>query len=421
MAKVNALLSSKLLSPVLLLVFLTGACSRGGPPPGAGGPPGVPVKLQSVETSTIEESSEFVGTLEAENRVVLRPETEGRVSQIFVSSGSQVAVGTAIVQLSPEKGQAQVGGAIAGVNVARASRNNAQAQISALEAERVSAQAELDLQNQQFQRISGLVAQGALAQQQLDQVRRDRDRARAALNAVEERIRAARASLDEANASLQRAEADTRLETAKLQDTKVIAPIAGVVGDVTVKVGDYVDTGDTLTTIIQNRALDLRLTVSVERATELRVGLPVQLTNPQDSTPLATGRISFVSPQVNSESQAVLATASFPNPEGSLRDGQLVRSRVIWERSPGISIPTTAVSRVAGQNFVFVAQSQENQGKSQLIARQQLVKLGNIQGNEYQVIEGLKPGEKIVVSGTLNLSDGVPIIPESQQSVTGNE
>jgi multidrug efflux pump subunit AcrA (membrane-fusion protein) len=66
---------------------------------------------------------------------------------------------------------------------------------------------------------------------------------------------------------------------------------------------------------------------------------------------------------------------------------------------------------VAGQTFVFVAQ--QPQGESKLIARQKPVKLGEIKGNNYQVIEGLQAGEKIIVSGILNLSDGAPIIPQS--------
>src|SRR3712207_3832100 len=81
MTKVGALLPGKPLSTVFLLAFLVGACSRGGPPPGAGGPPGVPVKLQRVETSTIEDSEEYPGNLEAAQRVVLRPVTDGRVDR----------------------------------------------------------------------------------------------------------------------------------------------------------------------------------------------------------------------------------------------------------------------------------------------------------------------------------------------------
>ena len=411
MAKVGTLLSSKSLSTVLLLFFLLGACSRGAPPPGAGAPPGIPVKLQQVETSTVEEDEPFQGKLEAEKRVDLRPEADGRVVQIFVSSGSRVAAGTPIVQLRPEKGQAEVGGAIADVNAARASLNNAQAQLKAVEAERVSAAANLELQNKQYRRISSLVSQGALAKQQLDEVISDRDAARAALNANDERIRAARATLDQANASLSSAQANAAVKSEDLKESRVLAPIAGVVGDITVKLGDYVKAGDTLTTIIENQSLNLSLSFGADddRASQLRVGLPVQLLGAKDDEILATGRISFISPQVNSDSQAILAKANFPNPEGTLRNGQLVNSRVIWNRRPGVLIPRIAVVPLAGKNFVYVAQQEQ----SKLVARQKPVELDEkIKGNNYEVLAGIKAGEKIIVSGTQNLSDGAPIIPQ---------
>ncbi len=416
MAKVGASLSGKLLNIVLLL-FLTSACSKGGPPPGAGKPPPAAVKLQSVETSTKEESSEFNSSLEAAARVDLKPEVDGRVTQILVSSGNRVDKGTPIVQLRPEKSQAEVGGAIANVNASRASLNNAQAQLKAAEADRLKAVADLELQNQQYTRIESLVSQGAYARQQLDQVQRDRNAARASLNAADERIRAARATIDQENSALQQAQANVALKSEDLKYTRVVAPVAGVVGDFKLKLGDYVKTGDTLMTILQNNTLNLRLSVPVEQGPQLRVGLPVQLLSAKNDISannevIGTGQISFVSPQIDSGTQTILAKASFPNPEGTLRDTQQVRARVIWNRSPGVLIPIKAVTPIAGKDFVYVAQTQ---GQSQLIARQKAVKLDKrtIQGDSYPVIEGLQPGEKLIVSGIQNLSDGAAIKPES--------
>ncbi len=409
MAKVGTPFSGKSLGTVLLLVSLMGGCSRGGPPPNAGGPPGIPVKLQTVASGTVEESSEFVGSLEADQAVVLRPVTDGRVVQIFVGSGSRVAAGTPILQLKPEKGQAELGGAIANINARRAALSNARAQLKAAEAERVSAAADVELRNQEYQRFSQLVAQGAFAQQRLDEVRRNRDVAAASLAAVDERVRAARATLDQENSALQQAQANAALSSENLQETRVVAPIAGVVGDLTVKLGDYISPNTTLTKIVQNQTLSVRLSIPDNQAAKLRIGIPVQLYEFTGNEIIGTGRISFVSPQVNAESQSILAKASFANPEGTLRDGQQVRSRVIWERKPGVSIPTTAISRVAGQNFVYVAETKD----AKLIARQKPVKLGNIQGNNYQITEGLKQGERVIVSGVLNLTDGAPIAPES--------
>lgn len=413
MAEVGVSLK-KYLNPVVLLLFLISACSSGAPPPGAKRPPEVAVKLQTVEQTTLLDTTEALGNLEAENRVDLRPETEGRVDEIFISSGSTVSAGVPILQLRPEKTQAEVGGAVANVNAAIASRSNAEAQIKATEAQRVSDAANVNLQEEQFKRISGLVAQGALPKQQLDQVRRDRDAARAALNATDEKIRAARATLDQQNAQLKQAQSTVASRQEDLRETRVVAPIAGVVGNVAVKVGDYVKTTDILTSIIQNQNLDLSIRISTDKTNQLRLGLPVQLLNQNGEEVISTGRVSFISPQVNQDQQ-ILAKASFPNSEGKLRDGQRVRARVVWQKNQGVSVPVTAVSRIAGENFVFVAQPASD---SKLVAKQKLVKLGDIQGNNYQVISGLKPGEKIVVSGLLNLNDGVPIIPQTQPTTS---
>ena len=417
MAEIGASLSGKLLNIVLLL-FLTSGCSKGGAPPGAGTPPPVAVKLQNVETGTKEESSEFIGNLEASARVDLKPEVDGRVTQILVTSGNRVGKGTPIVQLRPEKSQAEVGGAIANVNASRASLSNAQAQLKAAEADRLKAVADVELQNQQYTRISRLVSQGAIARQQLDQVQRDRAAASASLNAAEERIRAARATIDQENSALQEAQANVALKTEDLKYTRVVSPVAGFVGDIKLKLGDYVKTGDTLMTIIQNNTLDLRLSVPVEQGSQLRVGLPVQLLRTKNDISannevFSTGQISFVSPQIDSGTQTILAKASFPNPEGTLRDTQQVRARVIWNRRPGVLIPTTAVTRVAGKPFVYVAVQEP--GKPQLIVRQKAVNLDESkrQGNSVPVIDGLKPGEKIVVAGGQNLTDGAAIKPES--------
>jgi RND family efflux transporter MFP subunit len=410
MAKVSVSIYCKSLITALLFVGITSACSRNGAPPNAGKPQAIPVKLQQVEAGTIEESDEFNGTLEAADRVELKPEIEGRITQIFVRSGTPVTKGTPIVQLRPEKSEAEVGGALANVNAARASLNNAQAELKAAEAERARAEADLKLKEQNLRRNAPLVAQGALPKSNLDQLTSERDAARAAVNAAEERVRAARATIDQENSALNQAQSTVALRTEELKDTRVVAPIAGVVGDIPVKLGGYVQAGDTLTSIIQNNTLELRLSVPVERSSQLRVGLPVQLRSGKGDEIIGTGQISFVSPQVDNQSQAILAKASFPNPEGSLRDGQFVRSRVIWERKSGVSIPSTAITRMAGKEFVYVAQQQ---GQSQLIARQKPVKLGEIQGNSYSVLDGLKPGEKIVTSGLQSLADGAPIKPES--------
>ncbi|MEX0272192.1 efflux RND transporter periplasmic adaptor subunit [Leptolyngbyaceae cyanobacterium UHCC 1019] len=388
---------------------------------GAGAiPQGIPVKLGTTQTATVQESSEYVGSLESLQSVLIKPEITGRVSGIVVKPGDRVQAGTPLIQLKPDKREAQVAGGLAAVNSARAIRSSAVSQLQATQADRIAKQAEVDLQNQNYRRIAALVKEGALAKQQLDIVGRDRARAISELRAIDQRIQSAKASIAESESGLQQAQANADLNTAQLQDTTINAPFSGVVGDIPVRLGQIVEVKDTLTTVTQNESLDLNLSIPLEKAADLKIGLPVELTDAQGKA-LSKGRISFISPQSDSRSQSVLAKATFDNRSGKLRDGQFARIRVIWRSLPGILVPSSAISRLGGENFIFVAQPPDDTCKETLaksalpgappseppalVARQRLVKLGSIQSNSYNVLSGLKPGENIVVSGILNLSE----------------
>jgi len=136
--------------------------------------------------------------------------------------------------------------------------------------------------------------------------------------------------------------------------------------------------------------------------------LPIQLLS-SDSQPLAKTTVGFISPHVDDQTQSVLVKGTVRNPEGTLRSSQFVRARIIWKKTNGIVVPVTAVLRINGQYFVFVAE--EANGK--VVARQRPVKLGTIVGNDYAVLDGLKPNERVIVSGVQKLADGAPIAPES--------
>lgn len=403
------------------------ASSTADPPAAAQAPP---VELETVAASTVQESSEFIGSLVSPQSVTISPQIAGRVSQIYVSEGDPVNAGDRLIQLSPEEQSANLASLQAAITSARAARANALAQLQSVQSERGAAAAEVDLQNQQYQRRQYLVQQGALAQEELDLVERDRQAAQAELNSANDQIQAAQANLNQAEAAVSEAEANAAAARERLQETTITAPFAGEVGNIDTKLGAYVNAGDTLTSVTQNNPLELELSVPVERQADLQTGLQVLLSDTQGN-PITTGRVSFVSPQVNADAQSILAQASFPNADGQLRDGQDVRAEVIWNERPGILIPVNAVTRVGNQAFVYRAarapQSQPPASDSesaatspqqpQWVAQQVPVELGEIQDNQYPVLNGLTVGDRIVVTGTLNLSDGAPINPQAQDSL----
>ncbi|MBD2163039.1 efflux RND transporter periplasmic adaptor subunit [Calothrix membranacea FACHB-236] len=375
-------------------------------------PPGVRVKLAPAQTGTIQESSDFIANLESRRSVRLQPRIQGQVTQIFVRSGDKVAEGTPIIQVDPRQQQAAVSGLNAGAQGARAQLQNALATLKSLQADRLSNVADVKLNQQDYDRYVTLAAEGAVSRQIRDQYANRLATSKAQLNAIDSKIQAQQASVSQAEKALQQAEANTKQQVVELQYYKITAPFAGTVGDIPVKVGDFVNTSTQLATITQNQPLEVNISIPLERGAQLRKGLPVEIMDAQGQ-PIGKSQIFFISPSVGNGTQAIQVKALLNNSQGTLRADQLVRAKVIWNQKPGVLIPTTAVSRVAGETFAYVAQTENDpQGKPQLVARQKRVKLGNIQGNNYQVLEGLQPEEQIIVSGLLNLRDGVPVIAE---------
>jgi RND family efflux transporter MFP subunit len=394
---------------VAFLASVVASCSS--PPQEQGqGPPPALVELEQVESTNVREASEFVGALEAQDRVELRPEIQGRIVAIRVSPGQNVTSGEPLIELRAERSQAQVSGAVADVEAAQATISTAEAELETSRAELQSAIADEEFARSNFERRRELIEVGALPEQELDSLTRALSAATANRNAAERRVEAANDRLNQTRAQLNRAQADQQAAATDLDDSLVRAPIAGVVGNVPVRVGDLVTPDGVLTSIVQNDTLDLNISVPIERSPQLRVGLPVELLDSEGNR-LLQGQISFVSPEVNTVEQAVLAKASFPN-QGQLRDGQFVRARVVWETGSGILVPVAAVTRIAGQTFVYVAQPNEEAppDQPQQIARQRPVQVGAIEGNHYQILSGLEPGERVVTAGILNLSDGAPIM-----------
>lgn len=409
----NLLLASPVLVITLMLTGLTSGCQKNDPAANAQSPPPLPVKLQKIGTGTIEESSLFVGSLEAQQKVTLQPQTQGRIESILVSSGQRVQQGTPIASLSLDQTQANVASSIAAASSAQAALATAQAEQQQAEAQRTKAAANVQLQRTQFNRTQQLVTEGAIARQESDLARNNLQTAIADLQAAEKQVAASGAAVRQAQANIRQAQASTAAAQVNLGFKQVVAPITGVVGEFPVKVGDYVNIGQTITTLTQNDSLDLNLSIPSNRLRQLRTNLPVQLIDPTTQQLLGTGAISYISPNVSSNQQSVLSKARFRNSQGRLRDGQYVQARVIWNQQPGILIPTVAISRIGGQSFVFVTENKTVNGQQQQVVHQRLVRLGDLQGTNYQVIDGLKSGETIVTSGILKLREGAPIQPIS--------
>jgi RND family efflux transporter MFP subunit len=373
--KIVVMSPTRTASAALWAALAAAACNRAtnGPPPQM---PPIPVTLATAEARPIEETTTYVATLKSLRSTTIQPQIDGQITQILVRSGDRVRQGTPLMQIDSRRQQAAV---------------------SSEEAERAAREAAVAFARQQAQRTRDLYAAGAISKQ--EQERADTE-------------------LRTAEASLKALQAQVRQQEVQLRYFTIAAPTAGVIGDVPVRVGHVVTPQTVLTTIDQNETLEVYVSVPIERAPALKRGLPIQILSNDGDQVLATSVVNFISPRVDDQTQSILVKGQVRNPSGALRGMQSVRARVVWQTSPGLTIPVTAVLRVSGQFFAFVA---EDAG-GKLVAKQRAIKVGPITGDSYPVLDGLKAGDRIVTSGTMKLADGAPIqvsSPKSEGSASG--
>ncbi len=357
--------------PAVVITLAAAACggaqegAPGGAPAGGrgGAPMGMPVEMVTLAPTPIAEFSEYVGTVKSRRSSTIQPQAEGFLTRLAVKSGDRVSAGTVIAEIDNAPQQAA---------------------IAALESTRAAREADAAFARQQAARTRSLLEIGAVSQQEQERAEASLKAAEAQLKALDEQIRQA------------------RLELAYY---RVTSPVAGVVGDVPVRVGDRVTRATPLTTIDDNAGLEAYINVPVQDAPRLRAGLPVQLMG-DDGSVVATERLYFVASSVD-DTQTVLAKATLGASAARFRADQFIRARVVWSEAPGVKIPLVAVTRVGGQFFVYVAQPGEGGG---LVARMRPVTLGAVVGNEYVVKEGLTAGEQLIVGGIQKIGDGAPVM-----------
>jgi RND family efflux transporter MFP subunit len=356
----KSLLAAALVAGAITLGCSTNASQK----PQAGGPQAIPVKVLEAHAVPINDAGEYVAMLKSRDSAVVMPQVEGQITQIFLHSGDHVSSGSPLMEIDPRKQQATV---------------------KSQESSRAAQQANLIWAKQQYERTRRLYNAGVVSKQDLDQ---------------------ARSALDTAQAQMDSLDAQVREQEVQLHYYKVVAPRSGIVGDIPVRVGDRVTTTTQLTTVDQPGSLEVYVYVPVEHSAQLRMGMPVDVVN-RDGKVLAESRVSFISPQVDNSTQTVLVKARIANGNDALRQAQFVRAQVIFGTHQNPEVPILSVSRVAGQYFAFIAEPE----KGGYVARQKPIKVGQTVGNNLEVLEGVKPGDKVIVSGTQLLVDGMPVMP----------
>lgn len=351
---------------LFFLAFISTGCSNKASADKPAGPQAFPVKVITAQAQMVPQATDYLATLKSRNSAVLQPQVEGDVTRIFVHSGQRVEAGQPILEIDPRKQQATVNNQEAGYK---------------------SKTATMELARTDLERKKKLYAAGVIAKAELD---------------------SAQSAFDASKADAEALEAGIREQKVQLRYYTVNAPAQGTVGDIPVRVGDHVTNQTQLTTLDRGGQLEAYLYVPAEKSRDVRAGMPVDLLD-DAGQPASRTRVSFISPRVDPDSQTLLVKAQVPNSDLKFRNAQQVHARLVWSERKLPTIPVTAVSRLSGKLFAFVA---EGTGP-QAVAKQRVIQVGDLIGNDYVVLEGIKPGDKIIVSAVQMLVDGMPVIPQS--------
>jgi RND family efflux transporter MFP subunit len=318
----------------------------------------------ALEAKPISRTSEFVATIRSLRSTTIQPQVDGFVRQILVKAGDRVRAGQPLVQIDPDKQQANV---------------------AVTQSTRAAREADVAFARQQLDRMQKLFEAGAVSRQELEQAETGWKTSQAHLAAIESQIRESQVQLGY---------------------YRVTAPAAGIVGDISIREGDRVTSSTLITTIDRAEGLEAYINVPLERAADLKPGLTVELLG-ADGTMIASSPITFIASRADDRTQSVLVKATLRSAPATIRIMQYVRARVVWSEEPGLAVPVSAVNRLGGQHFVYVAE----QGQKGFVARQKPITVGSVVGNEYVVQSGLKAGDRVIVSNLQKIGDGAPVNP----------
>jgi membrane fusion protein (multidrug efflux system) len=220
-----------------------------------------------------------------------------------------------------------------------------------------------------------------------------------------------RSDLDNATTQLATSKAQLEQARARLERTRILAPISGVLNDTPVEEGEYVQVGTPVAEIVDIDTVKVVVDVPERDISFFEVGAEAEVfLSYKDQEKSLTGKITFINELADQQTRSTGMEIILQNEKGFLRSGQIVRVRLVRRvLTDAVLIPLLAVIPTENGNAVYVVGSEEAQRRD--------VKLGTIKGDRVQVTKGLEPGEKLIIAGHRFVAPGqkVNVVEENQK------
>jgi RND family efflux transporter MFP subunit len=376
-------------STILMITTVSGAlcgCTGNSEKHAVTARPPVAVEDKTAKASPLVEGVEVTGSLEPKFWADVKTQIPGLLKEVYVTEWVRVHKGQKLARIDVAETEALVRRGEASLESAKA--NRAQVQVSATRAER------------ELARMQKLKEAGLATQQALDDARSETE--------------AATARIDAARAMIRAAEEELRQARARLGKGMVLSPLDGVVAQRSVNVGDLASdaaAGAPIFRIVDNRLLNLTVTVPSKSASKVKVGQPLEFS--VDSLPdkMFKGTVKHVNPELNSSDRSLRIIAEVHNQNDELKGGLFVKGRIVTgTRKEVLQVPRSALAswdNTGGKGALFVLEGDT--------ARNRPVTTGILNGDLVEITSGLTSGERFIVRGGFNLKDGDKV----QVRVTG--
>ena len=338
--------------------------------------PPVAVEVTKVTAANITDGIEVIGTLSSKFGAEVKSEYTGIVAEVYVTEWVQVEKGTPLVRLDTREGELVLKKAQTAVEIAKA--NLMQVEVAANRA------------NREYERALKLKEVGLITQQNLDDVRTEREAAAVRISAAKAQIQAAEEDVEHAQ---------TRLSKAIIR-----SPRKGVISWRNVNVGDYVGEmgAKPMFRIVDNRVLELTVTVPSGEMGAVRMGQALTFSTDAIPGKTFTGKVMFINPTVNESDRSVRVVAEVENTPEQLKGGLFVKGQILTGKRTGV----IKIPRIALLTWDVAATKAEIFVVNENVAHRRTVRTGNISGDQVEIISGLASGQQVITRGGFNVKDG---------------
>jgi len=399
----------------------------------------VPVKVAAVELNRANSEARYSATIIPRTEVQLAFNVGGYVDALRqfrgvdgkmrdVQEGDRISVGTVLArvrqsdyQVKFKQAESQASEAKSGIDVSKAQYEEAVSGIASSKAQLVEVEAAYMKAKLDFDRAESLFASHSMTKSDYDSARAQYDvtsarvaAARSQVQMIQAKADSAKANIDVVQAKSKGAQAVVQETQIPLHDTELRSPLNGVVLEKSVEKGTLVSLGDKAFTVADTSSVKAVFGVADVAVAEMNLGTTLSVESETMPGKEFQGQITAVFPAADSKSRAFNVEVTIANPDYLLRPNMIVSLRV-GTRQPATAqpvVPLNAVikSRSRADGYAVMVVTEE---RGQQRARLRDVKLGESFGNAVAVAEGLKPGDRVIITGGTMVNDGdqVKVIP----------